>query len=281
LGQEYEKAKKKILAGIHPSSKQALTKVGSYMAWALGEEAGKEALRTYHRQGPIAFFNDYIRLSEAGPSPKRHPRFHSDFSRLVAEWASDWARTNTDEVRRLAIMPGTDFESVISRLKEAFAGASIFPDISPDLTEAAEYFLKKKDDEKAASILTLGRQLYPASPLLAAALGYVQVWRGQIAEGEKLYFAARDLDPTHPVLRAGQFATSIRQLVEADKRKEALALGLTAVELNPKDPGLYTAIGELSILAGEKGKAVEYLKKALRIDPDFEEAKTRLKSLER
>jgi len=281
LGREYEKAKKKILAGIHPSSKQAFTKVGSYMAWALEEERGKEALQLYHGRGPIAFFNDYIRLSSAGSSPKRHPRFSGEFCRLMAEWESDWAKTHTEEFRELIITPGTDFEALLPKLKKAFAGAPICPDISPDLTAAAEYFLEKRDAEKAVSVLALGREVYSASPLLAAALGYVQMWRGDIAEGEKLYLEARDLDPAHPVLRADQFIISMRQLAGADKNTEAQVLGLTAVELNPKEPSLYTALGEVSILAGEKGKAAGYLKKALQIDPNFEEAKTRLKSLEK
>lgn len=281
LGREYEKAKKKILAGIHPSSKQAFTEVGFYMAWALEEEGGKEALQGYHGRGPIAFFNDYIQLSTAASSPKRHPRFSGEFSRLMAEWEHDWAKTHTDEFRRLVITPGTDFEALILRLKEEFAGASICPDISPDLAAAADYFLEKRDAERAMSVLTLGREVYPASPLLAAALGYVLVWHGRVEEGQKLYLEARELDPTHPVLRADQFVASMKQLVGADKKKEAQALGLTAVKINPKEPSLYTALGELSILSGEKHKAAEYLKKALQIDPDFEEAKTRLKSLEK
>jgi CubicO group peptidase (beta-lactamase class C family) len=281
LGRDYEKAKKKIMAGIHPSSKQAFTKVGSYIAWALEEERGKEALQTYHQRGPIAFFNDYIRLSTAASSPKRHPRLSGELSRLISQWEIAWAKTHTEEFRRLVITPGTDFETLIPRFKETFAGASIFPDIGPDLADAAEYFLEKKDAEKAVSVLALGREVYPASPLLAAALGYAQVWRGKTAEGEKLYFEARELDPAHPVLRADQFIASMRQLVETDKKNEAQALGLTAVELNPKEPSLYTALGELSILAGDKAKAVEYLKRALQIDPKFEEARTRLKSLEK
>jgi len=281
LEKNLEKGKSKILAGIHPSSKRALTRVGSYMAWALEEENGREALRSYHQRGPIAFFNDYIRLSAAGSSLKRYPRFRREFNRLAAEWEKDWAKTHSEEIRRLAITPGTDFETLIPKLKEAFTGASIFPDISPDLTEVAAYHLKRNEAEKAMSVLALGREVYPASPLLAATLGYVLVWCDRLAEGQRMYFEAHELDPAHPVLSADQFIISMRQLAEAEKRKEAQALGLTAVELNPKEPSLYTALGELSIRAGQKEKAAEYLNKALQIDPNYEEAKTRLKSLER
>jgi Tfp pilus assembly protein PilF len=51
--------------------------------------------------------------------------------------------------------------------------------------------------------------------------------------------------------------------------------------MNPNEPGLYTVLGELSILHGRKDAAAEYFRKALRIDPNFEEARARLKSLEK
>jgi len=281
LAREYEKAKKKILAGIHAGSKQAFTQVGSYMAWALEEEHGQGSLRTYHQRGPMAFFNDYIRLSTGGSSPKRHPRFTGDFNRLMTAWEGHWAKTHTEEFRRLVITPGTDFAALLPRLKEAFAGASIFPDIGPDLTDTAAYLLEKKEGRKATSLLLGGREVYPESPLLAAALGYALVWNGRIEEGRKLYLEARDLDPAHPALGADPFYGSMRQLFLADKKKEAFDLGLIAVEINPKEPSLYTALGELSSLDGRKDKASEYFRKALRIDPNFEEANRRLKSLEK
>jgi CubicO group peptidase (beta-lactamase class C family) len=280
LARDYEKAKGKILAGVHAGSKQAFTQVGSYMAQALEEEGGQGSLEGYHRRGPIAFFNDYIRLSAAGSAPKRHPRFGADFSRLMAEWESDWAKTHTDEFRQTVITPGTDFEALLPRLKEAFAGASIYPDIGPDLAEAAEYDVRIGDAEKAASILQLGREVYPASPGLAAALGYALVWQGRVEEGRKSYLEARDLDPLHPAVKAEQFNASMRQLYQDEKKKEAYALGLIGISINPKDPSLYTALGELSSLDGRKDAAVEYFRKALRIDPNFEEARSRLRTLE-
>jgi tetratricopeptide (TPR) repeat protein len=281
LEKDFDKAKKNLQAGIHPYSGQALIKVGSYMAWAL-EEAGRPgSLQTYHQKGPIAFFNDYIRLSAAGTSSKRHPRFGGEFSRLMEEWEQDWAKTHTEEFRRLTITVRTDFDALLPKLKESFAGASICPDISLELAEAADYLLKKEDSQKAMSILELGREVYPSSPLLAAALGYVQIWRGSVEDGQKLYLEARKLDPNHPMLSANQFMDSMRRLVQADKVKEAHQLGLTAVDLNPKVPDLYAALGELSLLGGRKEEAAEYFRRALRIDPNYEEARARLKSLEK
>jgi len=281
LEKDYEKAKKKILAGIHASSKQAFTRVGSYMAWALAEEHGEESLRAYHRSGPIAFFCDYVRLSEDGPAPKRHARFSGEFRGLLEEWEKDWAKTHSEEVRRLMVTPGMDFENLIPRLREAFTGASIFPDLGPDLEQAADYYLKKEEPVKAASILVLGRELYPGSASLTAALAYVLIWRGNAEEAKGLYREVRELDPAEPALKADQFIASMRQLFQADKKKEAEDLGLIAVDLSPKEPILHVALGDLLILGGRKDEAAEYYRRALRIDPNFADAKARLKSLQK
>jgi len=279
LEKDSDKTKKKIDAGIHPSSRQAFIRVGSYMARALGEEGGEEALRAYHRKGPIAFFNDYIRLSQAGSSPKRHPRFGGEFGGLLAEWETDWARTHTEEVRRLTVTPGTDFETFFLNLRATFAGASITPDLGPELERAAEYFLKKEDMGKAATILGLAREVYPGSASLAAALGYVMVWQGNPEEAKDLYLEARELDPEEPALKPDQIVGAMRQLFQADKKKEAEGLGLIAVNLSPKEPILYVALGDLVILDGRKDEAAEYYRQALRIHPNFADAKARLKSL--
>jgi tetratricopeptide (TPR) repeat protein len=279
LEKDFDKARKKIGGGIHPSSKQAFTRVGSYMAWALAEEGGAEALRAYNRTGPIAFFSDYIRLSAAGSAPKRHPRFSEEFSALLAEWERDWPRTHTEEVRRLVVTPGADFETLLPRLRETFAGASIFPDLGPDLERAAGYFLKKEDAGKATIVLGLTREIYPESASLAAALAYALVWQGDTGEAKALYQEARELDPEEPALKPDQLVGAMRQLFQADKKKEAEGLGLIAVNLSPKEPILYVALGDLVILGGRKDEAAEYYRCALRIDPNFADAKARLKSL--
>jgi tetratricopeptide (TPR) repeat protein len=281
LEKDFEQARKKIGAGIHPSARQAFTRVGSYMAGALSEEGGEEALRAYHRSGPIAFFGDYIRLSSAGTSPKRYPRFSEEFSGLLAEWENDWAKTHTEEVRRLEVTPGSDFGSLFPNLRAGFAGASIYPDLGSDLERAAEHFLKKEDAAKAAEILGLAREVYPESAPLTAALGYVLVWHGNPEEAKKLYQEVREMDPAEPALKPDQLVGAMRQLFQADKKKEAEDLGLIALGLNPKEPILYVALGDLVILGGRKDEAAEYYRRALRIDPNFADAKARLKSMQK
>jgi CubicO group peptidase (beta-lactamase class C family) len=277
LRRDYEGTKKKIQAGIHPISKRAFTQVGFYMAQALEEERGRDGLRLYHRRGPFAFFNDYILLADA--SPKRHPHFRPELKKLATAWNLDWEKTHGDDVRSVVITPGSDFGELLPRFRDIFAGATVYPDFTSDLADAAQYYLEKGESARNIMILTIGRTIYPGSPSLAASLGLTRFWLGEVESGRQLLKEARELDPMDEVLRPRPFIASIWQLVEANRLNEAEALGLMGTEFNPRDPDLPTALAELSLRMGQEDKAVEYLKRALKIDPNFERAKITLKSL--
>ncbi len=279
LRRDYEGTKKKIQAGIHPVSRQAFTRIGAYMAQVLEEERGRDELSLYLRRGPFAFFNDYIALADY--SPKRHPHFRSEFKQAVAAWSADWEKTHGDDVRRLVITPGTDFGDFLPRLRDAFAGATVYPDFSPDLEDAARFYLEKGEVARNLMILSLGRNIYPGSPALAASLAFTRFRLGDIDSGRNLLGEAHALDPLDDIFEPRSFIVSMRRLVEVNMLGEAEALGLTGAEFNPKDPDLPTALGELSMRMGRKDKAVEYLKRALKNDPDFEKALTRLKSIKK
>ena len=279
LRRDYEKTKIRIQSGIHPVAKEAFTRIGCYIAQVLEEERGRDEIAAYRRRGPFAFFNDYIRLAEG--SPKRHPLFRNEFKELIAAWALDWDKTSGEEVRRLVITPGTDFGELIPWLRDMFAGAAVWPDLTSDLTDAARHYLEKGEIARDIMILTLGRSLYPGSPLLAASLGFSRLWLGDIDSGRQLLGEAHALDPMDPVLRPDQIIISMRRLVEARKLREAEVLGAMGAGFNPRNPNLPTALGELSLRMGQKDKAIEYLNRALKIDPKFEGAITRLKSIKK
>lgn len=279
LRRDYQGTKKKIRAGIHPVSQQAFTRIGSYMAQALDEERGRDELSLYRRRGPFAFFNDFITLADA--SPKRHPHFRAEFKESVTAWTGDWEKTYGDDIRRVVITPGTDFGELLSRLRDAFAGATVYPDFTPDLEEAARYYLEKGEVARNIMILSLGRNIYPGSPVLAASFAFTRFRLGDIESGRQLLKEAHGLDPLDDIFQPRSFIASMRRLMEVNKLAEAEALGLMGAEFNPEDPDLPTALGELSLRMGQKDKGVEYLKKALKIDPDFEKAITRLKSIKK
>ncbi len=281
LRHNFEEERKRILAGVHPASNQAFTQVGNYMALALEEERGKETLAAYFKKGPLAFFSDYIKLSASASAPKRHPRFHRDFMNLIASWEKDWKRTHTQEVGRLVFTPASDFETIMARLKQMFEGASLYPDFTIELAEAAEYFLRRQNPERAIAILTTGMPLYPASPSLNVSLGLAYLWRGDVETARHFYQKAYEFDAGHPAVSLNQFIASSNFLVRANKTREALALGAIALDYYPKEVRLYLELSDICVALGQKTKAAEYLNKALALEPKNEEAKKKLAALEK
>mgnify|MGYP001040346489 CR=1 FL=1 len=276
----FEKTRKKIQSGTHPASKEAFIKVGSFMTSALKEALGEEKLGTYRQSGPIAFFSDYIRISEANPGQKM-PRFEKDFIELVSGWEKDWNATYTDYIRRLFITPSTNFNDLETKLRETSSGRSIYADFSTDLASASYVFLEKPEPEKAFRILNLSLDLYPNSPVPHASLASAYLWTGATETARNLYKEAYALDHSHPVISIDQLFGFGGALVRAKKIKEAIALGNIVIELYPKDPRVYTTIGDFHLQTGQKDKAFEYYRKALGISPDFELAKTRLREIQK
>jgi CubicO group peptidase (beta-lactamase class C family) len=273
--------KRKITAGIHPAARQALTKVGSHMASVLRDSFGKDKLRDYHRSGPTAFFGDYIRLSQSRPAMNKAHRMTNALARLVFNWERDWNKTYTDYVRRLTVTPATNFEEVGSVLKKTFSGASFYKDFSEEFAGAARFFLEKGDTEKALSILTINRDLYPGSASPYAALGAAYVWAGNFEAGRQNYKKAVEIDRTHPQVSPGQILSFVNQMRRAKKMKEALEMCLIFMEYFPKDARLYLEAGNSYALSGQREKAIECYKKALELDPNLTAAKSNLEKLEK
>ena len=274
-------AKRKILAGIHPTSKQAFTKVGSYMALALKESSGEEELRACAKSGPVAFFNDYIRLGKTRAGHNKAFTFKSDFAKLLAGWEKDWQKTCPEAVYRLNITPAADFDQLAEMLKNAFSGASFYPDFSEDFASAAQFFLDKNSPDKAFQILGHSRDLYPRSPTSFTSLAAAFIWTGKPGEARTHYLKAVSLDPTSSELSSDKFAAFLGQLRRANKLKEALDLGLIALEFHPKNARLHLETGNMFALSGQREKAIEYYKKALAIEPNLEAAKINLEKLEK
>ena len=123
-------AQKKIRDGVHPAGNEALTKVGSYMAAQL---APKNSLTRYNSTGGFAFFQDYIALTKSNTAIPAAFRFSDSFAGTAEELARDWSKTNSDYVRTLWLMPDTDLKVVGKNLRSAFAGASVYPNLSDPL----------------------------------------------------------------------------------------------------------------------------------------------------
>lgn len=273
-----EEAKKKIDEGIHPISEKAFTKVGAFMASRLENSLGKDKLKNYSRTGPIAFFNDYIKFSNRTLSKKF--RFKKDFVRLISTWHRDWSRVYNDSIRCLFISVDSDFGVLGPELKQTFADAKIYPDLTSDLIRIASYFRGQDDIKKSMEILNLAADLYPNSPSPLNGLAATQLWAGNIEEARRLFKKAFSMNPNQHGLSLNAIFNLASSLENAKKMKEIFSLAEISTELYPKDSRLHKEIGDMYLRIGNKIKAVEYYKKALAINPKYEDAKRRLVELE-
>lgn len=279
LKNNFKDIKKKIDGGIHPVSGQAFTKIGTYMAFALSEALGEENLKNYRKTGSLHFFSDYIKLSEKWPGERKKFRFNRPFARLISDWEKDWARVYTEDIRRLFITIETDFDELGSKLKQDFSGAKLYPDFSKDLARSGQYSLEQNEIEKSFKILNLNIELYPNSPLSFSRLAAAHVWIGNIKEARKLYKKAFSMNPDHPSVSLDEIFRLERRLMSAKKIKEFFALAEIAAELYPKNARFHKGIADLYLQIGQEEKAIEFYKKALKINPKYEEAKERLETL--
>jgi len=281
LEEDFIETKKKILAGIHPVADQAFIKVGSFMASTLQDVFGREKLSDYIKRGPIAFFSDYIKISRSRPGFNKTFRFKNNLVKLITHWEKDWQATYTDYVRHLTITPITDFDEMEVALKKTFASSSLFADFSQDMETIAQTYLERKEPEKSFKILNICRDLYPNSPSSYAGLASAFIWTGNAETARQYYKKAFDLDPTHASLNPDQIRAIAGRLMRARKVKEALSLGMIALEFYPKNTRFLVEVGDLYMVTGQKEKAVELYKKALELDPDLETAKERLMKLKK
>lgn len=281
LKKDFKETKKKIEEGLHPASKQALIKVGSFMAYALKESLGEEKLQIYYQSGPLAFFSDYIKISKNWPSSRKNYKFPKSFAKLISGWEKDWTVTYTDYVRNLLITANTDFDELGSKLKRIFSGVDFYPDFSRDMERAGYYYLWKDEIQNSLKIFDLNRELYPNSPLPLSNLAATYIWTGNVAEARKLFKKAFALNPYHPRVSLNEFRYLGRHLENAKKLKEIFALVEIALELYPKNAELHKEVADIYLEAGQKEKAGILYKKALELDPKLGEAKRKLEELEK
>lgn len=271
----------KIDDGIHPVSGEAFIKVGSYMASVLEQAYGKSGLHQYHREGPLAFFRDYLRVSQAQENINPNLRFPKGLSSLITAWADDWERVYTDDLRQLHITIHADLEELEERLKTAFEGSRVYSDFIQDMIVAAQHFLKQENPEQALRMLNLAVDLYPHSPAPLSALAAAHVWTAEYAQAREVYRKAYGMNPAHSSLSIEELEALAAELQDAKKMPQVWALAEIMIELRPKHAGLHVKIGNWHARAGDKEKAREFYERALHLNPKLKEAKEKLEQLKK
>jgi CubicO group peptidase (beta-lactamase class C family) len=273
--------KKRIEDGFHPLGKEAMIKVGSFMASVLEAAYGREHLKNYHKSGPLAFFSDYIKISRNWPSSQHPYQFTETLADRISSWKEEWDAVYTDELRNMTLTPQMDFESLSSRMRDAFSGKTIYPDYSDALAGVSRYFLRENDHNKAFDLLNLCVALYPGTPGPLTQLGEAYIWTGDLRSAVKLYQRAKDLEPDHADLRLRHFYDLGGKLIEAGKDIRVItALGV-ATALYPKNAKLYADLGDLYVQVDDRDHAIACYRKALEIAPKHKAAREKLERLQK
>ena len=275
-GKEAEAAAKACRDGLHPVTGEPIPAVGSYIAQTLSGTGGVPSLDPYHAKGPAAFFADYIALYEKDSRIPSAYRFSSSFERKVAKWNRDWPRTFEPSVWKA--VSGTDS----GRLKTKFANASVYPDLSSDLDNAALTGCREGRKEESLGAATLESELYPSSASSTVTLAATKLCVGEpVEQARVLLQKARTLDEGEEFTGPGYLNRLGFTLAEAGQTDAGMQLLRLGIEIHPREGNLYDSLGELEARAGRTDAAIAAYRKALELDPKLESAKTALEKLEK
>lgn len=267
-----------ITDGRHPIADAAFIKVGSFMAMKLRERYGVERTNRYHTMGAIPFFADYIEIYRANPQHPQELRFSEPFEKLVAKWNQDWSRTWNDYTRHLTTIPESDLAGVGERLRRDFTGAEVYPNLFGKLLEVRQSYEARRDWKGAAQVAKLAVDLYPESDLTNGyyAISLIIVGNKDEARAALKRAVGINAKGIASATALNQIARSLAGIDKLDASVEWLNL---TVEVYPKEAILYDTLGDIYLKKGQNEQAIQYYKKALEADPNFEHAKEMLKKL--
>jgi tetratricopeptide (TPR) repeat protein len=281
MRRDARKTKNNIMAGVYPVTGQAFTKIGSFMASQLEKAFGRDKLLDYHKTGPIAFFRDYLALSQASPSLKKSYPLKKRFSQLLFRWDRDWANSNTDNIGLSPIPLDVEFGMLQKNLKTAFSRASLYPDFHEDLIRVAQFHLKSNRTHQASSFLNLAHELYPNRIGPMTALASLHIWTGNAQEARRFFRMVHAKDPSHPGVSIGKFQSLARDLLNANKHDNLTDLAEIVTEVYADSPGIAKGLGDMFYNLGQKDIALQYYKKALKLDRKLEDVRDKIRTLEK
>jgi CubicO group peptidase (beta-lactamase class C family) len=202
LDRDFGRTKKILGSGFHPVQGEPLLKAGAYMAKILSDTFGREALISYNKTGPLAFFADYIALTRRNREGKRLLPFDNSFVRIIEEWQEDWKRVYPPEIENLQIGPATDLEKLSSRLSDLFGNSEIYPDLSQDLLSVSGFFASGNRRESALQALDICAALYSFNARVMEATG--DGYRGlkEYKKALTVFSRAAELEPENKILQS-------------------------------------------------------------------------------
>ncbi|HEY8558759.1 MAG TPA: serine hydrolase [Pyrinomonadaceae bacterium] len=261
----------KTRAGRQFSAGQLFAKIGSYMADKLRQKYGAERLAAYSNSGAIAFFSDYIELYRRDASIPKEWRFNETIEKSVAAWQLAWSQTNTAETRKIVVAANSDFDELGARFRREFAGASVFPNHSDALNAAARFLIAGGQKTKALQAARISAEIYPALDSTNAHYGLALLLTGDKDKGKEFIKRAAAISPNGMASADGLNALAYR-MGGAGVIDDALTVLLTAAELYPLEANLFDSVGDFYARKGMNDKAIEYYRKALAVNPGYQNA---------
>ncbi|MCO6512835.1 MAG: serine hydrolase, partial [Aridibacter famidurans] len=268
--------RKRLDEGRHPLSGEPLVKVISHVAATLASMKGG-SVDEYYKKGVPALLDDYSVLASemGGPAALRlDPALRSN----VSKWALDWRKTSRAVGDDLAISAETDLDAMTGKLNEAFRGASVYPDLVPDIENLVRARVVAGDVPGALKAGRTGVELYPSSATTNGLLGVLYVVTGNDAEGVPLLKKSAEIAPNGMAGRGGLNNVAY-DLASAGRPEAGLRLLMTAIGMYPDEANLFDSIADFYRRMGNKEKAVEFYEKALSIDANYPAAEAARKTL--
>ncbi len=272
----FEETRTAINDGRHPVASLAFVKVGSYMAMALSKKYGVERVNSYHTNGAIPFFADYIAMYKANSAHASELRFSEPFEKLFARWNQDWTRTWNDYTRRFSFTAGSDLNNINENFARLFTGAEIYPNLIKQLLELRQSFEERKDLASAVRVAKIAAERYPQSDTTNTYYAISLVLIGRKDEARESLKRAAGIN-SKGIAGAGtvnQIALALSGIGKLDAAIDWLEI---AIEIYPREARLYGTFGDVYSKQGRREQSIEAYKKAPEIDPAFEHAREMLK----
>ena len=250
-----------------------LERIGSYMATRLAESKGEAVLRQYSNTGSIAFFADFLALPDGLV-------FRDDmgFAKRVNEYQESWSVANNTAGNAFEINAETNIAELGDRFKKMFEGKKVYPDHTGVISSAVQSFAAQGNILQAAAAAKLGAELYPMSDETNRNYGVLLLLAGQKEPAMNYFRKALNIDEAGAASASGLIGVAL-DLFQIELYPQGLALLMAADELHPSNANILYRIGEYYRIAGNKQKAMEYLNKAIRVNPDHRGAQSSLKKL--
>lgn len=251
-------------------------KIGSFMAAQIVKSHGVEKLNSYSNSGSLGFFSDYISL--AAKDTNRKLSFDASIGSRIQAYEKSWSKTNIKPNKDVSINVATDLSQLSERLKAAFSGETVYPDFSEKMVSAVQEFAVRGEIQKSLQIAKLAVDLYPRSDETNANYGILLLLSGQQEAGFNAFKRSLAINPRGTASARGLIGVA-GQLFQLGMHQQGLGLLQVADQLHPSNALVLYRIGDYYRRAKNKTKAIEYFRKSLAVDPDFENARRDLKKL--